>query len=342
MKLFDLLKTWTAGLTLCSAVACTTSVPEREVYLFTGHREPALDGLHLLYSYDGYRWDSLQGSWLEPMIGNKAPEYHNFISGKPEKTKFAPQSMMRDPSIVQGPDGTFHLVWTLAWAGERAFGHASSKDLIHWGEQRAIPVMEDEPTNNVWAPEIFYDETKGEYLIAWSSSILPEHYTEADKLGTNGCHRLYYTTTKDFETFAPKKPFYDPGFNSIDGFLLKRGEGDYVLIVKDNRKPGYSDLFCVTAERPEGPYGEPSEKFAPTYSEGACAVQVGDEWLIYFDVYRQARFGAVSTKDFKTFTPIDDLISLPAGHKHGTIIKVKESVLEALKAEEARRYGKSE
>ena len=175
MKLFDFLKTWTAGLTLCSAVACTTSAPEREVYLFTGHREPALDGLHLLYSYDGYRWDSLQGSWLEPMIGNKAPEYHNYLTGKPEKTKFAPQSMMRDPSIVQGPDGTFHLVWTLAWAGERAFGHASSKDLIHWSEQRAIPVMEDEPTNNVWAPEIFYDETIGAGIAKNNGDAL--HYT---------------------------------------------------------------------------------------------------------------------------------------------------------------------
>lgn len=340
MQRTNLWKALLAGVVLLLGVACTA--PEREVYLFTGHREPALDGLHLLYSYDGYRWDSLQGSWLEPMIGNKAPEYFNYHSQRMEPGKFAPQSMMRDPSVVQGPDGTFHLVWTLAWSGERAFGYASSKDLIHWSEQRSIPVMEGEPTNNVWAPEIFYDAEKEQYLIAWSSSILPENYTEADKLGSNGCHRLYYTTTKDFETFTPKQPFYDPGFNSIDGFLLKRGSDDYVLIVKDNRKPGFSDLFCVTASQPEGPYGDPSEKFAPTYSEGACAIQVGDEWLIYFDVYRQCRFGAVSTKDFKTFTPIDDRISLPDGHKHGTIIKVKESVLKALKAEEARRYGKAE
>ncbi len=69
-------------------------------------------------------------------------------------------------------------------------------------------------------------------------------------------------------------------------------------------------------------YADPSVKFAPTYSEGPCAVKVGDEWSIYFDVYREGRFGAVSTKDFKNFTPIDDQISIPQGHKHGTIIKV--------------------
>ncbi len=330
-----------SGLTGCSNSKSTEN--ERDVYIFTGHREPALDGLHYLYSYDGFKWDSIQGSWLTPEIGNKQITYFNTHSQSMDTAKYAPQSMMRDPSIVQGPDGTYHLVWTLAWSGEKAFGYASSKDLIHWSEQQSIPVMEGEETNNVWAPEIFYDDVKDQFMIVWSSSIPVDQYTDADRLGSNGCHRMYYTTTKDFKTFAPKKPFYDPGFNTIDGFVLKDTDnGKYVLIAKDNRKPGFSDLFCVTADSAEGPYSDPSEKFAPTYSEGACAIKVGDEWLIYFDVYRQMRFGAVSTRDFKTFTPIDDRISLPAGHKHGTIIKVKESVLDSLKAEESRRYGNKE
>lgn len=324
-----------AAIVVLTTIACTA--PEREVYIFSGHREPAFDGLHLLYSYDGFKWDSLKGSWLVPEIGNKNPEYFNYHSNKMEQAKYAPQSMMRDPSLLQGPDGTFHLVWTLGWSGDLGFGYASSKDLISWSEQRRIPVMEGAKTNNVWAPELFYDEEKEQFLIAWSSSILPENYTDEDRLGSNGCHRQYYTTTKDFVEFAPAKPFYDPGFNSIDGFIVKKEEGDYRLIIKDNRKPGYSDLFCVEASAPEGPYSNPTEKFAPTYSEGACCVKVGEEWLIYFDVYREYRFGAVSTKDFKTFTPIDDKISVPAGHKHGTIIKVKESVLNALLEEEKRR-----
>ena len=81
---------------------------------------------------------------------------------------------------------------------------------------------------------------------------------------------------------------------------------------------------------PEEPFGNPSVKFAPTYSEGPCAVKVGDEWIIYFDVYRQGRYGAVSTRDFLTFTPIDDRISIPAGHKHGTVFRVKERVLKKM------------
>ena len=302
---------------------------DREVYLFTGHREPALDGLHFLYSYDGLKWDSIPGSFLRPMIGNDKP-YYNYEAQKTVKGKYYPAPMMRDPSIIQGPDGTFHLVWTLAWAGEKAFGYASSKDLINWSEQRKITVMADSVTNNVWAPELFYDDELEQFLIIWSSGIRKELRTEADNLGTNGSHRMYYTTTKDFKTFAETKPYYDPGFNSIDGFLYKRAKNDYVFILKDNRKPEYSDLFCVFGKSPYGPFSNPTEKFAPTYSEGACCYKVGDEYLIYFDVYRQTRYGAVSTKDFKTFTPIDNRIEVPIGQKHGTIFKVKESVLKRL------------
>ena len=46
---------------------------------------------------------------------------------------------MRDPSIAQGGDGTYHLVFTSAWKGTKTFGYASSKDLIHWSEQKNHP-----------------------------------------------------------------------------------------------------------------------------------------------------------------------------------------------------------
>ena len=62
------LQTFLAGTLLCVMAlgffgACSTT-EEKEVYMFTSHREPALDGLHVLYSYDGLHWDSLAGVWL--------------------------------------------------------------------------------------------------------------------------------------------------------------------------------------------------------------------------------------------------------------------------------------
>ena len=97
-------------------------------------------------------WKDLDTVLLKPDVGN--------------------QKVMRDPSIVQGPDGIFHLVWTSSWRGDKGFGYASSKDLIHWSEQQFIPVMEHEPTTvNVWAPELFYDDEGKQFIIIWASCI---------------------------------------------------------------------------------------------------------------------------------------------------------------------------
>lgn len=324
---------------MMSLSSCKGPVSEETAYVFTSFREPSTQGLQYLYSLDGLHWDTLPGIWLRPMVGNDTT-YVDAWTGQVQAPKYYPdERVMRDPSIVRGPDGTFHLVWTTQWMGSHGFGYASSPDLIHWSEQRVIDVMGDIPTNNVWAPELFYDEEQRQFLIVWSSQIDPRTYTAADTLGTNSCHRMWYTTTRDFETFAPAQRYYDPGFNSIDGYLLRRGPKDYVLVVKDNRKPGFSNLFCVFSDSPYGPFHTadnapagttPTTTFGRTYSEGPCALQLGDEWIIYFDQYHPQEYGAVATRDFLTFTPIPERISVPANHKHGTIVKVSRKQLDAL------------
>ncbi len=298
-------------------VACQEA--DDEVYLFTSFHEPSTAGLQYLWSEDGLHWDSIPGVFMQPRIG---------------------EHVLRDPSIIQDKSGTFHLVWTTQWYGTLGFGYASSTDLKNWSEQRVVNVMQNHPTNNVWAPEIFYDEVQDQYMIIWSSQIDPTDYTEADTLGTNACHRMWYCITKDFKSFTDATPYYDPGFNSIDGFLVKKGCNDYVLIVKDNRKPGFSNLFCAFSNSPYGPFHTadnapqgttPTTTFGRTYSEGPCAIRLGEEWIIYYDQYIPTQeYGAVSTRDFLTFTPIPERISVPAPHKHGTIIKIKRSLLKGL------------
>lgn len=333
-------KSFISLLILLSAVSWPSFChAQDEAYIFTSFREPSIDGMHYLYSYDGLQWDTIPGVFMRPEIGNREA-YTDVFTGEHVIPTFAPdERVLRDPSITQGPDGTFHLVWTTQWYGSRGFGYAHSKDLIHWSKQIEIPVMKDHPTNNVWAPEVFYDDELKEYFIIWSSQIDPKDRTAEDMKGTNSCHRMWYCTTKDWKRFSPAKPYYDPGFNSIDGFLLKRAPKDYVLVVKDNRKPGYSNLFCVFSDSPHGPFHSPTKVFTPSFSEGPCAVRIDSgkgkkrqsEWLIYYDQYRPAqKFEAVSTRDFKTFTPVPERIKVPAEHKHGTIVKVSRSILDNL------------
>jgi len=307
------------------------------VYLFSSFKEPATDGLRYLYSLDGFKWDSLPGTWLKPTVGNQS-KYFDYKTQQWAEPNHFGKPLMRDPSIVKGPDGLYHMVWTVSWWGDKSFAYASSKDLINWSEQRLIPVMKDSATFNVWAPEVFYDNAKKQYIIAWSSSIHPDRYTEEDKKGINTCHRIYYSTTKDFVSFSKAGILYDPGFNSIDGFFVRKATNDYVLILKDNRKPGYSDLFAAFASQPEGPYQSQKIKFGPTYSEGPACLKINNEWIIYFDIYREKRYGAVKTQDFITFTDISATISMPAGVRHGSMIKISKDIFEKLKRVSKQKY----
>ena len=288
-----------------SLFACNTG---KEAYLFTSFHEPANEGLRLLYSYDGYLWNDLNKTFLTPQIGSR---------------------VMRDPSMVQSSDGYFHLVWTSGWKGDRGFGYASSKDLVHWSEQKFIPVMQHEDSVvNVWAPEIFNDKENQQFIIVWASTI-PYLFQKGQEDEHNN-HRLYFTVTKDFKIFSPAKLFFDPGFSSIDAVLLQKGNKEYVQVLKDNTRPN-RNLKIAFSSDPLGPYTNVSQPFTETFVEGPAVLKVKNEWLIYFDVYRKKIYGAMKTRDFKSFTDITSQVSVPQGHKHGTIIPVKKKFIKELK-----------
>ena len=279
----------------------------KDIYVSTSFHEPANEGLRFIYSYDGIIWDSIQGTFLRPMVGV--------------------QKVMRDPSIVKGPDGTFHLVWTSSWRGDRGFGYSSSKDLIHWTSQRFIETGMDTATVNTWAPELFYDDVKRQYLIIWASCV-PGRFPDGQEEHKNN-HRLYYMTTKDFRTFSKTQLFYEPGFSAIDATLVKRGNNDYVMVVKDNTRP-MRNIKVAFAKSPYGPWSAASEPFTEQFTEGPSTAKVGDWYYIYYDSYRHKIYGAHRTKDFKTFQDQTGSVKFPVGHKHGTVFMADEKLVEGL------------
>ena len=285
----------------------STSASAKDIYVSTSFHEPANEGLRFIYSYDGIKWNSIEGTFLAPKVGN--------------------QKVMRDPSIVKGPDGTFHLVWTSSWRGDKGFGYASSKDLIHWTEERFITVMDDPTTVNVWAPELFYDDVKRQYMIIWASCI-PGKFPDGLEDHNNN-HRLYYTTTKDFKTFSKAKLLIEPGFSSIDATMVKRGNNDYVMVLKDNTRK-QRNIKVAFAKSPYGPWSEASESFTDMFCEGPSTAYVDGWYYIYYDSYRQKIYGAHRTKDFKTFEDRTGSVKFPVGHKHGTVFMASEDIVNNL------------
>jgi len=291
----------------CFVLIVATSC-NKKAYLFTSFNEPADKGLRMLYSYDGMKWDDLDTILLQPKVGG--------------------QKVMRDPSMVQGPDGTFHLVWTSSWRGDKGFGYASSKDLINWSEQQFISVMDKEPTTvNVWAPELFFDEEEKQYLIIWASCI-PGRFERGIEEDSNN-HRMYFTATKDFRTFSETKLFLDPGFSVIDAMIVRRAAKDYVLVLKDNTRPE-RNLKVAVADNPLGPWNNISKPFSEKFTEGPSVVKHKNEWLIYYDSYQKKIYEVMKTKDFVHFEDVTTTAQVPQGHKHGTIVQVNRKLVKQL------------
>ena len=294
-------------------------------YLFSYFINDSKDGLHLAYSYDGLNWLPLHGgrSYLTPAVGK--------------------DKLMRDPSICQSPDGTFHMVWTSSWT-DRIIGYASSRDLVHWSEQQAIPVMMHEPdAHNCWAPELFYDEPSQTYYIFWATTIPGRHKEVATSESEKGLnHRIYYVTTKDFRTFSKTKMFFNPDFSVIDAAIVKDPKReDLIMVVKnENSNPPEKNLRVTRTKKIEK--GFPTKVSAPItgkyWAEGPAPLFVGDTLYVYFDKYRDHRYGAVRSLDYgETWEDVSDQVFFPRGIRHGTAFAVDVSIVESLIAD--RNYN---
>jgi len=245
--------------------------------------------------------------------------------------------LMRDPCLYRGPDGTFHLVWTTSWAG-RTIGYASSHDLIHWSEQRAIPVMAHEPqTVNTWAPELIWDEARRHFLVFWSSTILGLNpQTAGSNKSPNSNNRIYGTTTTDFKTFTPTRLLYDGGFNVIDATLARDGDA-WLMFVKNETLTPHTEknIRLIRGASPEGPWSEASPPITGDYwAEGPSALKVGDEWRVYFDKHRLDAIGLVVSRDLKTWTDSSAKVSFPPHARHGTVLALPRAVIANLLAHE--------
>ena len=315
--------------------ACAPIVPrsastrESQVYLFSYFTRNGEDGVHLAYSRDGINWSPLNGgrSVITPAIPGAGRGWQDWNTTA---------ALMRDPSILRGPDGMFHLVWTIAWT-DHAIGVAHSRDLIHWSEQTRIPVMDHEPNAlNSWAPDLFYDDATRQFVIVWATSI-PGRFPATDSVAQRTSrgradHRLYYVTTRDFKTFSRAALLYDGGFCAIDGTIAKRGDTYYLVMKDETFFPPTRNLRVASSKSATGPYGPASPAFTERDTEGPSILNAGGWWYVYFDYYTRGRYGAVRTRDFVQWEPFSDSLRTPRGIRHGSAFLAPQSILDGLLA----------
>ncbi len=282
-----------------------TAVGEHKgAWLFAYFKEPGSQGIYLALSHDGLHYTPLN-------------------DGQPWVAPSKPGELMRDVYLTRGPDNRFMMVWTWNWRGN-SLGHASSPDLLQWSGQQETTIMADFPeTNNVWAPETYWDAAKRKWLLIWSSSM------KDSKAG----NRIWFSLTPDFQSFSKPAIFFDPGYVTIDATIFHEQGGPYRLIFKDQTlDPLAFQERVATGPTLEGPWSGISGPINESWSEGPSAIRVGKRYIVFYDHYRapRARYEAVATTDWKHWTDITAETTLPDNCKHGSFLKITDEEAERL------------
>ncbi len=210
--------------------------------------EPDPDGYMFTY-FAGESTDAGEEIYFGASEGSSPLEWDELNGGNPVLTTSFGEEGLRDPMIIRSPEGDkFFIVATdLKIYPSGDFGRAQrtgslyleiweSTDLVNWSPQRHVKVSDEATVGNTWAPEAYYDETIGEYVVFWASNLYdPATAPEArDNLATY--NRMMYATTRDFVTFSEPQIWSDSrrgrGLGLIDSTVIKDGD-TYYRFTKD-------------------------------------------------------------------------------------------------------------
>ncbi|WP_228724287.1 glycoside hydrolase family 43 protein [Spirosoma sp. KUDC1026] len=277
-----------------------------------------INKLHIALSTDGRHWT--------PLNDNKPVWDHH----------------IRDPYVRRGPDGLWRILSTGGGKGldREKVGpsclYVTSKDLIHWQEEGSLPLMKDVRNDtgalarNIWAPEWFYDDKTGEYVLFWSSSFMDAGWKES---------RLWYSRTRDWKTFTPAKVLFAPPYSVIDGTLLKQGDTYYLFHKEEvfGAKTGERRAIRVaTSKHLEGPYRIVdgylnNGQIVPVITEGPTVMKdpVKPGWLLLYDYCMTDRFGASSSPDLLHWT-VEENVNFPPEARHGCVSQLTAEEASAL------------
>ncbi|MDR3692510.1 MAG: glycoside hydrolase family 43 protein [Fimbriimonas sp.] len=294
--------------------------PQR-AYLLCYFVDNGEDGVFLASSDDGFKFKPL----LEPNVAIL-------------KSSLGPDSLTRDPCIMHGPDGLWHMVWTSGW-WKRTIGMAHSRDLVHWTQQFVPAMVDISNAMNAWAPEMVYDQKTQKYVIFWSSTVRGRFAPTAREDGDLGPeneplnHRFYFTTTSDFKQFSPSRLLWDPGFICIDATMHRTRDGWLLFGKNETRAPVPAKcLFVASAPSPYGPFHMECPRMTGDYwAEGPTAVRANRKIRVYFDRYTEGRWGAVESTDMKTWTDVSERLSMVPGARHGTIVAVPKDFVDRVR-----------
>ncbi len=303
-------------------------------YLFVHFREkitPDGEAVYFGISKDGYNWEKVNNGKpvLMSKIGDKGCRDIEII--RLHTGGFA--ILTTDLCIATKFDEKFNVDWKqINSHGSKSLCMWKTDDLVTFSEQRLLPIG-TENFGCMWAPEVFFDEETGEYLIHWGSTSSVDNYTHM---------KIYYSVTKDFEAFTEPKVFFEKDNEILDSHIVKT-EDTYHLFYKNSSNPPMN--MHATAKNLYGPYihDEEFEKYMndkiyhPGSYEGATTFTLPDgKWCLMLDFFgcEKEKMGYVPFVSPKTgdmnFVRCPEKFSFPYGFKHGRVIDISDAEYEKL------------
>ena len=295
------------------------------------------------YSEDGLTWSKLN----KDEYGNAQPVLVNDAEGS--------DLGVRDPHIIRSAEGDKY--WILGTDLHAEGGGAGgsgwdqlnasqnivvweSNDLVNWSEPRLV-YSGFENAGCVWAPEAYYDNTTGDYLVYWSAR-------DKSLSGTNdNALRVYVCRTRDFVTFSEPKVWLseDPEsseINIIDSTIVQGDDGryyrfstsDWNTIVDVSDTLDADDVFDVRVDAdkstPDGSWtrlvkrdGQAAAGFSR--GEGLTVYQLPDgTWCAMAD---NGGYTAYLTDDLAsgTFEKSSEASFVDGRFRHGTVMRLSET-----------------
>jgi predicted GH43/DUF377 family glycosyl hydrolase len=278
------------------------------MFLISYFRTPA-EALHYALSSDGLHWHAMNNN-LPVLTGQVGTQ------------------TLRDPFVFQAQDGRYHLLATNGWQSD-SIVHASSENLIDWGPQQLVPVMEGiEHVRNCWAPEAFYDVEAGLYRLIWSSTTTTDSEKEYD-------HRIWSCNTTDFQTFSPPHLFFDPGYNVIDATVLRLPD-KYLMAFKDERGENrhgtdFKAMRIAESTSGSGPWTKISDLVTPTLTEGPSFYRHQSTLYMLYDHFIDGHFGIARSEDGRQWKVVEDPLSFPETVRHAAVLEIDDVFADTLR-----------
>jgi pectinesterase len=233
--------------------------------------------------------------------------------------------------ILRDPAGVFHAVWpavssavssdvlpavsSAVLSNDKRLAHSTSQDLLTWSAPQFIDIMAGRNALDLHSPNLFHDGSQ--FIVTWSCTIA-RNFIQAFQEDVETNPRIWYATTRDFETFSEPQLLFDNNYAVRDAQILQLGTR-YALLHNDNTWP-MQNLRVAFSDSPLGPWGPSSDAFTAKGAAAPAAIRAGAEWWIYHSG------GLLRTRDFLSFTEVP----LPAGVRPVSVVEVPRALAAAL------------